>query len=417
MPGPKTQAPPWGVFGPLGPAWVEVDLDAIAWNVAQVRAAAAPARLCAVVKADAYGHGAVETARAVLAAGADCLGVSTLAEAVELRAAGIAEPVLIFTPLFPSDAEFVAGAGLTPTIVSLDAAQALSRAVAQQVRTHPLPVHLKVDTGMGRYGVSPGELPELLQRVAELPGLRVEGVFTHFARPGEPARTQLRTFLAATEAAAAQAGVTIPIRHAAASTGLMSVPEAALDMVRVGNLLYGMRPLAGGRSLDLRPAWRLRVAVAQVRRLPPGSRVGYGSEFTARRETLTATLPVGFADGVGVVPGTRLERIGPLLRALGRAVLRGLGIDRALGAAAGSIEFDGRVAPVLGRMSMQQTTVDVTAVPGVAAGAVATVHCRPSAASSRLSRVYLRDGAPWRARTPAGTFDFDELRQAAPAQG
>lgn len=395
----------------IGRAWIEVDLDAIAANLHAVRGLLHPAtRLLAVVKADAYGHGAVEVARCCGDAGADALGVSTLPEALELRAHGVDMPILVLTPLAPHEAALTAAADVTPTLVSPEAVAALERSAARAGRR--LPVHLKCDTGMGRYGVAPGDLGKLLAVVAGCDHLAPEGIFTHlpnaFALDGSGSRRQLTRFVAAVDAAQNEAGVAVPVRHAAASAAVLTLPEAELEMVRVGNLLYGVRPCAHGRAVALQPAFCMRAAVAQVRMLPPGHGVGYGSEFVTRRAMRVATLPVGLADGLGMEPGSRLTRIGPLIRALVRRLLRRLGLDRrlGLGAGAGEIVFDGRPAPLLGRLAMQQATVDVSALPEVEEGSIAQVHVRPTAASARISRVYLRDGAAVRARTLAGEIDL-----------
>lgn len=398
----------------IGPAWIEVDLDAIAANVAAVRGLLRPGtRLLAVVKADAYGHGAAPVARCCLDAGADGLAVSTLPEALELRARAIDAPVLILTPLQPHEAGAAVAAALTPTIVSAETAAALDAAAARAGRRSP--VHVKCDTGMGRYGVLPAALPNLLTAVAAYDRLELEGVFTHiasaFARDLAPARRQVARFVEAVDAAEAAAGVRLPLRHAAASAAVLTLPESELDLVRVGNLLYGIRPCAEGRHLALRPAFTARAAVAQVKVLPPGHGVGYGSAFVTRRASRVATIPVGLADGLGMEPATRLLRLQPLIRATLRRLLRRLGLERrlGLGAGAGGVAFGGRDAPVLGRMAMQQTTVDVTALPDVAEGSVAEVFLRPTAASARLARVYLRDGVAVSARTLTGEID---LRQA-----
>ncbi|HVB08848.1 MAG TPA: alanine racemase [Bacillota bacterium] len=395
----------------IGPAWIEVDLDAIAANVAAVRALLKPAtRLLAVVKADAYGHGAVECARCCQDAGADGLAVSTLPEALELRAHAIDAPILVMTPLQPHEAATAVAAAITPTLVSADAANALQHAAALAGRRPA--VHIKCDTGMGRYGVLPAGLAELLRAVAACDRLDLEGVFTHiasaFASDLAPARAQLARFVAAVEAAQAAAGVRVPMRHAAASAAVLTLPEAELEMVRVGNLLYGIRPCAHGRKVALKTAFRARAEAAQVKVLPPNHGVGYGSAFVTRRATRVATIPVGLADGLGMEPATRLLRLQPLLRAMLRRLLRRLGLERrlGLGAGAGGVAFDGHDAPVLGRMAMQQTTVDVTALPGVEQGSVADLFVRPTAASARLARMYLRDGVAVAARTLAGELDL-----------
>jgi alanine racemase len=385
----------WPAF--LGPAWAEVDLDAIAENVRWIRGRLhAGCRLMAVVKADAYGHGAMEVARTVLAAGADALAVSTVSEALALREDGVLAPMLVLTPVRPPEAEAALELDLAVTVADLDGAQDLARVAARRGRAAV--AHVKCDSGMGRYGLLPEELVAAAPSLRALEGaIRWEGVFTHFARGADvtASRRQLRRFLAALEGCAA-AGLAFPLRHAAASAGFLALPESQLDMVRVGSLLYGSVP-AGLTAPGLRRAFALRARVAQVRWLPRGARVGYGGEWVAPRASRLATLPVGFADGFGLTPAGPYRRVGVLLRALARALLGAVGLGRLAGPAQGEVWLAGRALPVRGRVGMQQVTVDCGDL-AVRAGDVATLHLPATLAGPRLARVYLRDGVPVGAR-------------------
>ena len=398
---------PWQAA--VGPAWVEVDLDAIAENVrATIALLPAACRLLGVVKANGYGHGALEVGRTALQAGAAGLGVSTVVEGLALRDGGILAPVLVFTPPWSADLDAALEAGLTVTVVSLEHARAVAAAAAR--RAGSAVAHIKCDTGMGRYGFDPQALAAAAAALADMDGILWEGVFTHFARGADArsARVQLHRFLAAI-GAAESGGLRFSIRHAAASGATIALPEARLDMVRVGNLLYGERPAAGGSPV-LRRAFALRVQPAQIKDLVAGATVGYGSEWRARRPTRIAVLPIGYADGLDLVPAGPYRRPRTLVRALVRALLGALGLHRRLGAAIGDIEMGGRPVPVLGRVGMQQVTVDCSAIAPEVARLPATIHLRPTTAGAHLARVYLRDGAVVGASTTLGS-----LRPEAPA--
>ncbi len=325
------------VARPARPAWAEIDLDAIRENVRALRAALSkPTRLLAVVKADGYGHGAVETARAALDAGAEYLGVATLDEGVELRRAGVGKPVLVlgFTP--PDDAERAVDNDLAVTIFQADVARALSQAAARRGRAAR--VHMKVDTGMGRLGVAPSDAVSLAKEISGLAGVTLEGCFTHFATADEadlgPMRAQLEMFRSVL-GEISRAGIAVGVRHAANSGAVLALQDAHLDLVRIGIALYGIAPaphLAG--RIPLRPAMRLCARVAHTKRVGAGTPIGYGRTYVTARPTTIATIPLGYADGY------------PRSAARGaQVVIRG-----------------GRL-PVAGRISMDHLMVDAGDVP------------------------------------------------------
>jgi alanine racemase len=287
----------------LRPAWVEVDLDALAANLRRLAREVAPARVMAVVKADGYGHGAVPVARAALDAGAAWLGVALVEEALALRDAGISAPVLVLSEPHPGAAHACAEQGVAVTICTQAGARAFAEAGRRARR--PVAAHVKVDTGMHRQGCHPAELPDLLDTVRAADGLALDGLWTHFAVADDPARTattdaQLGAFRRALEAAAA-AGFRPRWRHAANSAAATLRGDARFDLVRLGIELYGLAPGPGLTEqvrARLRPALWLRAAVAAVRTVEAGERVSYGHVWTAPRRTRIATLPVGYADGV-----------------------------------------------------------------------------------------------------------------------
>jgi len=322
------------------PVWVEIDLAAIAHNVGEVRKKT-KAKIMAIVKANAYGHGAYQVAKTVLAAGADCLGVALLAEGLELRAKGITSPMLILGYTPKGSAELVVKNDITQTVFSFSQAQALSKAAQELGKTAK--VHIKLDTGMNRIGFGWDKTEQILPLFA-LAGLEVEGVFTHLAVSDIKDKSftyeQLDKFgqgVARLEAC----GGKIPFKHAANSAAIIDVPEAHLDMVRPGIMLYGLAPSQDVDlgSVDLRPAMTFKAEVALVKKLPPGVTISYGRTYKTERETVVATLPLGYADGYTRLLSNRAE-----------------------------VLVKGRRAPLVGRICMDQCMIDVSDVPGVAEG-------------------------------------------------
>jgi alanine racemase len=318
------------------PTAATIDLAALAANFAEAQRLAGARELVAVVKADAYGHGAGAVARRLVAVGCRRLAVVTIDEAARLREAALATPILLLGGVHdPAEADDAASLRLTVAVQHAGHVRWLGRAAAErQIR---IPVHVEVDTGMRRSGVAAGEALELLGRVAGEAGLHLEGVFTHLARADEPdlgpTLEQLATFGRVLEAAAGR-GIRPPVVHVANSAGLLagaalggSLP-AVVNAARPGLLLYGVRP-ADHLGGQLRPVMTLATRVAQVRRLETGDPVGYGSTWRARDSCWIATLPIGYADGV---PWSASNR--------------------------GAVWLRGRRAPIVGRVSMDFVTVD-----------------------------------------------------------
>ncbi|HXY45978.1 MAG TPA: alanine racemase, partial [Acidimicrobiales bacterium] len=299
------------------PVWVEVDLAAVAHNAAVLASVAAPARLCAVVKADAYGHGAVEVAKAALAGGASSLAVALLDEGAELRDAGIEAPILLLSEPSEDAMAEVYAYGLLPTVYSSDGlhlARKAARARAEEQRASPAAVEIKVDTGMHRVGVDPGALVPLARALDDIEELELGGLWTHLAVADEPGcdftTEQLERFGAA-RASLRAAGLPAPHQvHAANTAGTIAWPEGRLDMVRCGIGLYGYSPspavapalasvtAAAGWSEGLRPALRWAARVSFVRELAAGERVSYGLRTPLPARSLVATVPLGYADGI-----------------------------------------------------------------------------------------------------------------------
>ena len=287
--------------GPIRPTAVEIDLAALIDNAHAIARLADASSLWAVVKADAYGHGVDAVAEAAIATGVKRLCVATLSEAWHLRqSAGVRVPILIMGPLDGPSLRRAGELDASVTVLSMDMVESLA-AIAPARRGRPLRVHLKVDTGMGRWGVPLDAVSTALDRIAAIEGVELEGVMTHFATADEDDRTFFDSQLANFEDVVAtvrqrHSGV---IAHAANSAAIVTDPRAHFDAVRCGVAMYGLSPLqADPEDLDLKPVLSLRSYVADVRRRMPGESVGYCRTFIADSECLVAEVPIGYADGV-----------------------------------------------------------------------------------------------------------------------
>lgn len=314
-------------------AWAEVDLDAITHNVGQLRIAAEPAEVWAVVKADGYGHGSVEVSRAALTAGAVGLCVALVSEGVVLRRAGIDAPILVLSEQPPESLADLVAHDLIATISTADGIDRLAAAVVNSgAATHR--VHLKVDTGMHRVGARPEEVPALVARIAALaPTLRLDGVFTHLAVADEPQNPYIDAQLAQFDAVLAELPNLDELAvHAANSAATLSRPDARRTLVRPGIAVYGISP---GAALDevaatLRPALSLKARVSFVKRLVAGDRLSYGLRHTMAAPANVATVPIGYADGV----------------------------RRNLSGTAATVLIDGKRREIIGTITMDQVMVD-----------------------------------------------------------
>jgi len=379
-----------GFQGMPWPSWIEVDLDSIAHNVAAIRRVTGDGcRIIAVVKAQAYGHGATEVSRAALSAGAQWLAVSRVREGAQLRAAGLDAPILLLGSFDRNEVPQIVRLGLRPTVVSPEQVGWLCEAAEGAGAT--VQVHLKIDTGLGRYGAPIGELRGLLSLLSRAPAVRVEGLYSHFASADDSDLSYARAQLGAMKQARAaleSEGYSFPVAHIAASAGVLALGSSQMEMVRLGLSMYGHYPSPHLRSVvDLRPALSLKSRVSRLFRVERGQSIGYGRTFVAQGPISAALVPVGYADGLPRAHGNR-----------------------------GAVLVRGRRAPIIGRISMDQSVVDVTSVAGVAVGDTvtligdqegATISCEEFAALSgtinyetltslgwRLPRVYLRGGKP-----------------------
>ena len=285
-----------------GHAEASVELGAITRNIAALRAHVAPAAVMAVVKANGYGHGAVPAARAAVRGGADWLGVVHVAEALEVRRAGIDVPLLCLMAIgSDSHAEAIAA---EVDLAASSAGMVRRLAAAAEVAGRPARVHLKADTGLGRGGATVADWPAALAaaRRAQADGsIVVVGVWSHFASADEPGNPSIGAQLAAFKealAVAEHAGITPQVRHIANTAAALDVPQARYDLVRIGGGCYGLATLPGGAPAWLRPAMTLRARLVLVKRVPAGTGVSYGHRYTTTRETTLGLVPLGYADGI-----------------------------------------------------------------------------------------------------------------------
>ncbi|MEA3377332.1 MAG: alanine racemase [Chloroflexota bacterium] len=326
---------------PARPTWLEVDLEAIAYNVRQIKRFVGPAvEILAVLKADAYGHGALKVARTALNNGASFCGVASVNEALRLREAGIDAPILVlgYTPAWLAREALLHN--VTLTLYDADVARIYSRAATSLRRTAR--IHIKVDTGMGRLGLLPDEVDPFVEEIRDLPDLDVEGIFTHFSVADEDlsyTRWQLNRFHQVLDHLRGK-GITFRKIHCANSSATLRLPESHFNMVRLGLAMYGLRPSVHVSLPEgSRPALSWKTSVAQVKTLPPGSYVSYGNTYQTTDEETIAVIPVGYADGFRRAP-TRWQAV--LVR--------------------------GRRAPIVGRVCMDQTMISVDHIPGVRVG-------------------------------------------------
>jgi len=314
------------------PTVAVIDLKAIRSNVQSVVQKVKPARVMAVVKANAYGHGMPEVAKTALDAGADYLAVALVEEGIGLREAGILEPTLIFGGFFPDQAKLFVQYDLDATLYSVRNGEALAKAARLLGRRAR--VHVKIDTGMGRVGVPWEKAADFVAEVAAMDALELVGVYTHFATSDERDKTfanlQLERFRWVLKQIESR-GISIPIKHAANSGAILDMPEAYFDMVRPGIMLYGYYPsFETTESVPLQPAMAFRSKVLFVKEVEKGTSVSYGRKFVAPRKTTIATIPVGYADGYNRLLTNQ-----------------------------GEVLIAGKKYPVVGRVCMDQILVDL----------------------------------------------------------
>jgi alanine racemase len=319
-----------------------VNLSAIAYNVDQIRRSVGrKTDIMAVVKADGYGHGSVEVSSTALKSGANCLGVAVPEEGEELRKAGVDVPIAVLGLIQPEEAYRVVDFNLEQTLCSLEVAEALNQIASNKGTT--VNVHLKIETGMGRVGVPPSDALAFVRRIGRFKNLNLKGIFSHFSCADEVdktfARKQVQVFDGVVREIEAS-GIKIPKRHMANSAAILDLPESYFDLVRPGIMIYGLYPSTEvSHSIELKPAMTLMTKVTFVKRVSTGSPISYGRTFITEKETLVATLPVGYADGYSRLLSGR-----------------------------GEVLIKGHRVPLIGRVCMDMCMIDVSGVENVQSG-------------------------------------------------
>ena len=317
----------------------EINLDALQHNIKQIKNILHPqSKIMGVVKADAYGHGAIEVSKVLIEQGVERLAVAILEEGIQLREAGIQVPILILGYTPPCQAKIAVQYHLTPTVFTYEIAQAFSKAGEEYNQV--VPIHLKMDTGMGRIGFLVKEQSlEEIERIKNLPYLQIEGIYTHFSTADEEDQSftcqqmnQFYSFIHRLE----KRGINVPIKHASNSAGIIEFEEGHFNLVRPGIILYGLYPSASinQEKLKLYPVMSLKTHISHIKEVEKGVPISYGRTYITEKKTLVATLPVGYADGYS-------RRLSPG----GKVLIRGIKV------------------PIIGRICMDQCMVDITNIP------------------------------------------------------
>jgi len=325
----------------MRPTRVEIDLDSIAYNIHQIRKKVGnKTKIMAVMKANAYGHGAVEVAKVAIDAGAQWLAVALVEEAIQLREAGIQSPILILGSTPPDQVHEVIKYNLSQTVCSRELIETLSNEAQSWNQTAK--VHIKVDTGLGRLGIFPEEVAAFVKESSCLEGIEIEGIFTHFSVADEDkafTELQIKKFKEVISNLEREK-IHIPLKHAANSAAVVGFASSYFNLVRPGIILYGLYPSPEmNRTIPLKPAMSFKTKITYLKRVPAGYSLSYDRTFTTERKSLIAILPVGYADGYP--------------RALSNK---------------GEVLIKGKRAPVVGMICMDMTLVDVTHIPDVKIG-------------------------------------------------
>ena len=384
----------------LGPTWIEVNLDAIAQNVRNIKQLIGEKKeLMAVVKGNAYGHDILEVSSVVLNNGATRLAVARLEEGIFLRKAGITVPILILGLTLKQQAELLVSYNITPTVCEYEMIEKLSESAIKEDKV--VKVHLKVDTGMGRIGIFPNHILDFVKKVKALKNIEIEGIFTHFSVADEKDKTyteeQFKKFIEVLTILEKE-GIKIPVKHVGNSATLLDLPYMWLDLVRPGISIYGLYPSREvQKTVKLIPAHSFKTRIVFLKELPAGECISYGRTYaTTKRRTKIASLPIGYADGYN-----------RLLSNQGEVLVRG------------------RRFPVIGRVCMDQCMIDVTNLPQVKIGDEVVLWGRQGQEEitveeiaekigtinyeivhmpdkKRVPKLFIKDGKPWKIKTMLG---------------
>jgi alanine racemase len=383
----------------LGPTWVEVNLDAIAQNIKNIKKLIGEKKeLMAVVKGNAYGHDILEVSPVVLENGATRLAVARLEEAIFLRKAGITVPILVLGLPLKQQTEFLVSYDITPAVCEFEIIEKLSESAVQMNKMTK--IHLKVDTGMGRIGIFPYDVLRFIKRMKALKNVEIEGIFTHFSVADEKDKfyteEQFRKFIEILTILEKE-GIKIPIKHVGNSATLLDLPHMWLDMVRPGIAIYGLYPSKEvKKTINLIPAQQFKTKIVFIKELPLGESISYGRTYITKRRMRVASLPVGYADGYN-----------RLLSNQGEVLVRGQRV------------------PIIGRVCMDQCVIDVTNLTQVEIGDEVVLWGRQGEEmitveeiaqkirtinyeivhmpdKKRVPKLFIRDGKPWKIKTMLG---------------
>ena len=359
-------------------SWIEVNLSALEHNLKQVQNHS-QSPILPILKGDAYGHGAPVVAAFLQSKGCSLLGVSNLEEALEVLEF-VKAPLLLLTPPLEHQLPLVVKHGLIPTITSRDQVPSLAKEAALKSKT--ITVHIKVDTGFGRLGIVPRDFLDLVFLIKKTPHLHLGGVFTHFSVATTDRKYtlgQLSKILALKEQLKTMNFPTKVSWHVANSAAFLTLPESHLDLVRVGTLLYGQSPLPLPDGWDLAETWQFKSRIIQVHTLPKGHPIGYGRDYYTKKPTRVGVIPVGYGHGLDLEPQSTLWR------QLKHGLHRSLQTDQPIRSADGPL-------PILGRVGMGLSCVDLTKAPNLTRGDEVTVSMRRVTTSGHVPRIYLQDG-------------------------
>ncbi|NCO23822.1 MAG: alanine racemase [bacterium] len=383
----------------LGLTWTEVNLDAIAQNVKNIKKLIGKKKeLMAVVKGNAYGHDILEISSVVLENGATRLAVARLEEAIFLRKAGITVPILVLGLTLKPQAESLVSYDITPTVCEFEMIEKLSESAVQMNKMTK--IHLKVDTGMGRIGIFPDDVLKFIKRIKTLKNVEIEGIFTHFSVADEKDKfyteEQFRKFIEILTILEKE-GIKIPIKHVGNSATLLDLPHMWLDMVRPGLAIYGLYPSKEvKKTINLIPAQQFKTKIVFIKELPRGESISYGRTYITKRRMRVASLPVGYADGYN-----------RLLSNQGEVLVRGQRV------------------PIIGRVCMDQCMIDVTNLTQVEIGDEVVLWGRQGEEmitveeiaqkirtinyeivhlpdKKRVAKLFIKDGKPWKIKTMLG---------------
>jgi alanine racemase len=364
--------------------WIEISRSALAHNLRTIQTLVGDTRIIAIVKGNAYGCGAIECSKTFAAQGAAMLAVTRVAEAVPLRQDGIEAPILLLSPSLPEELETVVRLGLTASIASFAEAEALNDVAAKFGKTTK--THIKINTGMNRFGAKPESVAEIAGRSRKLSHLELEGAFTHFANA--TAKDESLTAAQYEEFQNATHGLKGVQFHVANSAALLRFPDMRLDAVRPGTLLYGQFPtpeLGKSAGIQLRDPFAAKARVVAIQKIAKGAKFGYGSEWTAPVDSKLAILAVGFADGLAMEPNARVQSP---LEAIKAGIERAARLQKNPNAGR-LVTLRDQKAPIVGRIAMQTCAVDITKTEGVTLGDEVIVPMRRLAAGQNLARVYV----------------------------